>query len=80
MTKTYTPTRESYYQKNKKEIKAKRKIKYQENIIAERQSSLDSHYKNKERNNKRDLANYHKDPDKHNKRRQDNRLKQMEKK
>jgi len=57
MTKTYTSTRQSYYEKI---IRDKRKKKYYENIESERNSALDRHYNNKERNNKKSLENYHK--------------------
>lgn len=76
MTKTYTATREHYYQKNKEEIKRKQRKRYQENIIAERASGLDRHYKNKERNNKKSLEYYYKHSKEINQNRQVNRLKQ----
>lgn len=66
---TYIPILQNYYQRNRNEIKSKRKQKYQENIIKERQSALERHYKNKEQNNKRDLDNYYNNSDELNKKR-----------
>ena len=59
MSSTYSPTRQNYYQKNKEIIKAKRRKAYKENIIQERKSALERHYKNKKHNNKKSLEYYY---------------------
>ncbi len=73
MSNTYTATRQSYYQKNKKLIKKKRKQNYQKNILKERQNALNRHSKNKERNNFTSLVNYYVNDKKLNKKRQEQR-------
>ena len=74
MTNTYTATRANYYQNNKEEIKRKRREIYKENIIAERNSALDRHYTNKDRNNKKSLEYYHKNSKELNIKRAQNRI------
>lgn len=72
---TYTITRKNYYEKNAEAIKKKRKKSYKENIINERAESLERHYANKKRQNKKSLDYYHDHKVKLNKVRQINRLK-----
>ena len=79
MSITYTPTRKSYYQKHKKEIKKQRKLNYQKNLLQERATSLDRHYKNQKRNNSTSLVHYHTNDKKLNKIRQNRRSKRQPK-
>ena len=56
---TYTKTRQEYYQENGDEIRAKRRQRYQDNIIEERKESLVRHRKNKKRQNATSLKYYY---------------------
>ena len=73
MSNTYTSTRQSYYQKNADEIKKQRKIRYQKNILEERESAIKRHHKNKDRNNLTSLTHYYTYDKKLNKKRQQRR-------